>query len=1340
MAATAPRSDFRNEHESRLYHERVAARPKHYLRVVDNNFEDGDDAGIPLPPGTRILTWVMPRLLWQMGVVSFSQAMCSKSASKMVSFLHWMLDAAHTAGARVLIETLVDRELWDAAVDIVAESDRRTAQHTAVEGYRIFIICSRIQMATFCNTLMTALQRELSVQTTTLVKGRRKERDLEDLGPGVYCVDPRRIASIEEARLAILQINGVVKDNSIDPKDPVTLEFDASLGTTSNDDAANLVFNETAIDDAEPDIGDAPGAPAESEVKPEDESLPKDHLFYPLLWPHSMETTVAQMWREQNNIPELQTSKDNYVFEADDGAKVFRPPLPELIRTVEDPLKTIQQSTLPEFWPDINRRVRWLEQQLAAIGVYVSLRDMTDAEKEKVLRKRIVNPADCTPIAVDPADYNVGTEDPRMKKHYPVLVSAMRKTLMVRKLYAKNMDVYLNSYIPKVRRMLYGTRIPGVPTYLYKIEEEQRALQTRVGPNHLDKSSRLVHKLITGYPALLAKSRGFSFSSFWIREMVYLLGELMGLTHTQMLVLLLIFPLMSRVGMINFKWPAPFVVVTSEPGVGKSEMMRGYQASIHASRLYRNGGPSTGQGAIFAHIEGQVACYDEGLSSDTLTGNAGAAFKEALESRQTSMTRQVPTGNGIYTQRTEVYRNQGGYLWLANKRVTGALGDRAVQVSAGVLSGSDQERQSTSERVAGPSRPSEYTAATMILQMLDGHGNRFDQLFLAGALQIDTTMHHVMISVAYTLLGMQFSKRLRVREVAQLLPGAIGHRRMQLAAQWFGLTSQRLPSTNVRSEDMDRLEEQFLLYNSYLTHEDVCRTLWMLTEINMTEQVRMDVVAALRAMVVYDESCSPKLASHDRRYYETTMASNDSTAVVSLTNGRHGPATIIQTLKELRETQYCGAPVVTTVKNIYHVQAAYVHRPQVQTRITKLIFAALREVFNSSVYRHEWALTYDTEDQVVFSANVLRLFCDINQRVGAGHHVAIDALGSTDRDTLERELGMMALSKMLDYKTSYTSVGQLKTASVGILDDVEQAPPNAQPLLENGGYSQLVSDPDAFRKTKRLWNQVLIVPLDSLLNADMVSGANVADDIQDVIVQTMAISGCMRKGDVFYEGLHAAGGGASVSITFTESMLEAAKAGLTLKHLNYDRRAGVASTKVHLAGWEKAQTDPTEPFWDVVFPRSSSHVRMPQLMCGNIMSVGRAIEENHARHMCGQLAPPHFRSYAAYPSIEITVIHPDMTFTFYLSERSPDPVADALYYVDQTLAPDDWFLLGRCDGAEVHLSLKGLFDGVYDSNEFDLVYAEDPLAADTQTSKRVLSAFEQDSQLGYADSPKRPRA
>ena len=1331
--ATSRNVDCRNEHESRLYHEWVAKRSKYYLRVVEENFED--EEGIPLPPGTRILTWVMPRLLWQMGVVSFSQAMCSKSASKMISFLHWMLDAANTAGARVLIETLVDRELWDATADIKAETDRRTAQHTAVEGYRIFIICSRLQMAMLCNTLLSNLQRELTTQKTVAGK-RRKERDLEELGPGVYCVDPRRITSIEEARLAILQINGVVKDNSIDPKDPVTLEFDASMGTASTEDATNLVFNAAAIDDAEPDIGDVPDAPDAAPDDADDGGLPKDHLFYPLLWPHLMETTVAQLWREQNNIPSVQTSRDNYIFENDDGTRYFRPPIHELVRSVCDPLDKIRDSALPEFVPNLRRRVRWLEQQLAAIGVYVSLRDMTDAEKEKVLRKRIVNPADCTPILVDPADYNFGTEDPRMKKHYSVLVSAMRKTKMVWSLYKRTgkMEVYMSSYIPKVLRMLFGAPIPGVPSYLYKIEEEQRALMSKIGPDHLNKSSRLVDELLTGYPSLFAKAKGFSFSSFWTREMVYLLGEMMGQTHTQMLVLLLIFPLMSRVGMINFRWPAPFVVVTSEPGVGKSEMMRAYQACIHTSRLYRNSGPSTGQGAIFAHIEGQVATYDEGLSTDPLQGNAGAGFKEALESRQTSMTRQVPTGNGMYTQRTEVYRNQGGYLWLANKKVTGALGDRAVQVSAGVLSGSAQERRSTSERVAGPARPNEYTAATMIFQLLDGHGNRFDRLFLSGALAVDTTMHHIMMAVAYTLLGHKFSDRLRVREVAQIEPFAVGHARMRIAAQWTALTSQQLPSPNVRTEDMDRLQEEFMLYNSYLTADDVCRTMWMLTEINMSEQVRMDVVAALRAMVSYDESCSPRLATHDRRYYETTMSNHDSTAVISLTSGRHGPATIVQTLKELRETQYCGAPVVTVCKGIYHVQAAYVHRPQVQTRITKMIFTALREVFNSSVYRQEWALTYDTEDRVVFSANVLRLLCDINQRVGSGHHVAVEALESTDRDTLERELTMMAKAGSLEFKTSYTSVGQTISAAVGILHDTDQAPSDSIPLMDTGGYSQIYPDIGGYRKTKRLWHQVLTMPLDSLLNADMTTGANVADDIQDVVINTMATAGGIRRGDVFYEGLHAAGGGASVSITFTDSMIEAAKAGLKLKHLNSDRRAAASSTAVHVAGWEKAQTDPTEPFWNVVFPRSSTYVKMPQQHCGNIMSVGQAIEENHARHMCGQLAPPHFRSYASYPATEITVIHETITFTFFVSSRSPDPVADALYYVDPEASPDNWFLLGRREGTEVHLSLKGLFDAVYDSNEFDLVHSPDPLAANTATAKRVLSAFEEDG-LSAVDSP-----
>ena len=262
----------------------------------------------------------------------------------------------------------------------------------------------------------------------------------------------------------------------------------------------------------------------------------------------------------QNNIPELQTSKDNYVFEADDGQGLSTA-APELIQAVEDPLKTIQQSTLPEFWPDINRRVRWLEQQLAAIGVYVSLRDMTDAEKEKVLRKRIVNPADCTPIAVDPADYNVGTEDPRMKKHYPVLVSAMRKTLMVRKLYAKNMDVYLNSYIPKVRRMLYGTRIPGVPTYLYKIERSNARCRPGWGPITSTSPRGWCTSLSPG-TRRCGKSRGFR-SIVLDPRMVYLLGELMGLTHRRCWCCCS-FPADVAGGMINFKWPAPFVVVTSE--------------------------------------------------------------------------------------------------------------------------------------------------------------------------------------------------------------------------------------------------------------------------------------------------------------------------------------------------------------------------------------------------------------------------------------------------------------------------------------------------------------------------------------------------------------------------------------------------------------------------------------------------------------------------------------------------------------------------------------------------------------------------------------------------------
>ena len=139
--------------------------PKHYLRVVDNNFEDGDDAGMPLPPGTRILTWVMPRLLWQMGVVSFSQAMCSNRRRRWSSCTGCSMQR-HGRRPRA------DRNAGGPrAVGCGGHCGRvgpEDAQHTAVEGYRIFIICSRIQMA-FCNTLMTACQQLPCADDTLLV-------------------------------------------------------------------------------------------------------------------------------------------------------------------------------------------------------------------------------------------------------------------------------------------------------------------------------------------------------------------------------------------------------------------------------------------------------------------------------------------------------------------------------------------------------------------------------------------------------------------------------------------------------------------------------------------------------------------------------------------------------------------------------------------------------------------------------------------------------------------------------------------------------------------------------------------------------------------------------------------------------------------------------------------------------------------------------------------------------------------------------------------------------------------------------------------------------------------
>ena len=73
------------------------------------------------------------------------------------------------------------------------------------------------------------MQRDVATQTAGASKRSRKDRDIEDLEPGAYCVDTRRMSDITEVRKAILLINGSVRDNSIDMKDPVTLEFDASM-------------------------------------------------------------------------------------------------------------------------------------------------------------------------------------------------------------------------------------------------------------------------------------------------------------------------------------------------------------------------------------------------------------------------------------------------------------------------------------------------------------------------------------------------------------------------------------------------------------------------------------------------------------------------------------------------------------------------------------------------------------------------------------------------------------------------------------------------------------------------------------------------------------------------------------------------------------------------------------------------------------------------------------------------------------------------------------------------------------------------------------------------------
>ncbi|MGB0550794.1 MAG: hypothetical protein ACPGR8_16855, partial [Limisphaerales bacterium] len=555
MAAATANSNRRTDAESRAYHEMVAKADKFYLRCEES---EELETGIVLNPGHRIFTWVMPRLLWQMGVVSFSQATLSKSASKMVSFMHMMLDAAHRAGARVVIETLVDAELWDATVDIEAESDQRTARHIAVEGYRVFIICSRLQTASLCSALLSHMQRDVAAQTGGGAKRSRKDRDIEDLEPGAFCVDTRRMSDITEVRKAILLINGTVRDNSIDMKDPVTLDFDGSMDASKEHDGVDLVFNAEALAAAEPHIGDAEleDEPSPSAERVEEDMLPTNHLLYPLLIQHSMDTDIAKMRYEQNNFPASQTSKEHYLTKQDDGTVVFQPPILDLARMIIDPIETLRNSALPEFVPTLRQLVRWLELQLAAIGVFApGLRDMPDKDKMSVLRSRVHNPADCTPIPVDSADYDFGTEDPRMERHYNVLTTGKRKLRTVREMYRRQhrMTTFKDIYLPKMMGLLFGGMVPGIPTYLYKIENELQSLEARIGPTHLSKPSRLAYTELAGYAEKLRRTRGRSFSSFFLRQLIFLLGEMMGQTHTQMLILLLLFPLMSRVGMITFK-------------------------------------------------------------------------------------------------------------------------------------------------------------------------------------------------------------------------------------------------------------------------------------------------------------------------------------------------------------------------------------------------------------------------------------------------------------------------------------------------------------------------------------------------------------------------------------------------------------------------------------------------------------------------------------------------------------------------------------------------------------------------------------------------------------------
>ena len=229
-----------------------------------------------------------------------------------------------------------------------------------------------------------------------------------------------------------------------------------------------------------------------------------------------------------------------------------------------------------------------------------------------------------------------------------------------------------------------------------------------------------------------------------------------------------------------------------------------------------------------------------------------------------------------------------------------------------------------------------------------------------------------------------------------------------------------------------------------------------------------------------------------------------------------------------------------------------------------------------------------------------------------------------------------------------------------------------------------------------------------------------------MISHTMAVEGRVRVGDTLDLGLDARGGGAVVSIHFTEKHLSLAKAGMTLKHLNADGSRAMELVHVHTAGWQDDHTSIADRFVDTLLPRDYKRVKMPQTYCGHVKSVADAIFDHQSMYLCGRLAPPHLHWTMDYGAEEIVVTHEGTTVSFYISDRTPDPVADALYYFDK--ANDDiksWYLIGKLkSGVEAHLSISRFFNKAFVGNEFDLIQSEDPLEENTSNAKRVLSATE----------------